>query len=404
MQRISYHIFLLTALIALVLFSSCDSKTASSDTVSVEDEHEEETGPKDLAIFTSQQIEATGLETGSFQQIKLAGYIKANGMLDLPPSNQATINPPHQGFVERTRFLEGDYVKKGTVLAELSHPDYLLLQQEYLEGKSRLTFLTQELERQRTLAAANVSAQKKLQETEAEFNAMTARQSGLKERLAYIGISTQNLNAGSMQQRIAIRAPFSGYITKVNIRLGTLVGQETSMYEMVDNHHMHLELKVFEKDLFQVKKGQRITFRLPTQGNKTYEGDVHLIGKEFDQENRTVNIHGHLKGEHPEFVRGLYAEAQIWLDARTVPALPESAIISDEGKSYIFIEQHEHHEEPDDYDEKQYRKVLVRTGVTENGFTEVYPVESLDSDAKIVLSGAYYLMAEMNKGDADHDH
>ncbi|MCB0852989.1 MAG: efflux RND transporter periplasmic adaptor subunit, partial [Bacteroidetes bacterium] len=224
MQRISYHIFLLTALTALVLFSSCDSKTASSETASVEDGHghEEETGPKDLAIFTSQQIEATGLETGSFQQMKLAGYIKANGMLDLPPSNQATINPPHQGFVEKTRFLEGDYVKKGTVLAELSHPDYLLLQQEYLEVNSRLTFLTQELERQRTLAAANVSAQKKLQETEAEFNAMTARQAGLKERLAYIGISTQNLSAGSMQQRIAIRAPFSGYITKVNIRLGTL--------------------------------------------------------------------------------------------------------------------------------------------------------------------------------------
>ena len=92
------------------------------------------------------------------------------------------------------------------------------------------------------------------------------------------------------------------------------------------------------------------------------------------------------------------------LNSVPLPALPESAIISDEGKSYIFIEQHEHREEPDDYDEKQYRKVLVRTGVTENGFTEVYPVESLDSDAKIVLSGAYYLMAEMNKGDADHDH
>ena len=172
------------------------------------------------------------------------------------------------------------------------------------------------------------------------------------------------------------------------------------MYEMVDNHHMHLELKVFEKDLFQVKKGQRITFRLPTQGNKTYEGDVHLIEKEFDQENRTVNIHCHLKGEHPEFFRGLYAEAQIWLDARTVPALPEPAIISEEGQSYIFIEV----PEVESHDEKQYRKVLVRTGVTENGFTEVYPVESLDSDAKIVLSGAYFMMAEMNKGDADHDH
>lgn len=398
MQRISYYIFLLAAIAGTLSFNSCEPKTASSETASVEDEHEEEADPEGIAIFTSQQIEATGLETGSFQEMKLGGYIKANGVLDLPPSNQATINPPHQGFVEKTRFLEGDYVKKGTVLAELSHPDYLLLQQEYLEVKSRLTFLAQELERQRTLSAANVSAKKKLQETEAEFNAMTARQTGLKERLNYIGISTQNLDASSMQRKIAIRAPFSGYITEVNIRLGALVGPETSMYEMVDNRHMHLELKVFEKDLFRIKKGQRITYRLPTQGTKSYEGEVHLIGKEFDQENRTVNIHGHLEGEHPEFVRGLYAEAQIWLNARTVPALPESAIVSEEGQAYIFVEV------PEGHDEKQFRQVLVRTGATENGFTEVYSVESLSPDAKVVLSGAYYLMAEMNKGDAEHDH
>lgn len=414
MQRISYNIFFLTAVIGLLLFSSCGSQPASSETISVEDEHghehederEEEAGPEGIAIFTSQQIDATGLKTGSFQQIKLAGYIKANGVLDLPPSNQATINPPHQGFVEKTRFLEGDYVKKGIVLAELSHPDYLMLQQEYLEVKSRLTFLDLELERQRTLAAANVSAKKKLQETESEFNAMTAKQTGLKERLNYIGISTKNLKAGTMQQRIAIRAPFSGYITEVNIRLGALVGPETTMYEMVDNRHMHLELKVFEKDLFRIKKGQRITYRLPTQGTKNYEGEVHLIGKEFDQENRTVNIHGHLEGEHPEFIRGLYAEAQIWLDARTVPALPESAIVSEEGQAYIFVEvsENESHEESEGHDEKQFRKMLVRTGVTENGFTEVYSVEPLSPDAKIVLSGAYFLMAEMNKGEAEHDH
>ncbi len=412
MQRICYHIFLVTAFIGISLFSSCDSKNAPKETSSHEhdDEHGEEASPKDVAIFTSQQAEAISIETGRFQQMKLAGYIKAYGILNLPPSNQATINPPHQGFVEKTSFLEGDYVKKGTVLAELSHPDYLLLQQEYLEGQSRLTFLTQELERQRTLAAANVSAQKKLQETEAEFNAMTARQSGLKERLAYIGISTQNLSASSMKRRITIRAPFSGYITKVKIRLGTLVRPETTMYEMVDNRKMHLELKVFEKDLFQIKKGQKITFRLPTQGDKNYEADVHLIQKEFDQENRTVTILGHLNAENPEFIRGLYTEAQIWLDAQTVPALSETAIISDEGQSYIFVEvpedeSHEDsHDESEGHDEKQFRKVLVRTGVTEGGFTEVYPVESLDSDAKIVLSGAYYLMAEMNKGEAEHAH
>lgn len=414
MQRISYFIFILTAVIGISLFSSCGSQLTSSETTSVEDDHdhdheeghEEEAAPDGIAIFTSQQIEATGLKTGSFQQMKLAGYVKANGVLDLPPSNQASINPPHQGFVEKTRFLEGDYVKKGTTLAELSHPDYLMLQQEYLEVQSRITFLTLELERQQTLAAANVSAKKKLQEIEAEFNAMSARQMGLKERLNYIGISTNDLALGTMQQRIAIRAPFSGYITKVHIRLGALLRPETTMYEMVDNSHMHLELKVFEKDLFKIKKGQRITYRLPTQGTKSYEGVVHLIQREFDQENRTINLHAHLEGEHPEFIRGLYAEAQIWLDSRSVPALPESAIVSEEGQSYIFIEvtEDESHDEPESHDEKQYSKVLVRTGVTENGFTEVYPVDSLSPDVKVVLSGAYYLISEMNKGETEHSH
>ncbi len=408
MQRISYFIFILTAVIGISLFSSCGSNTASSGTAEAEEEHghEEETTADDIAVFTSQQIEATGLQTGSFRQIKLAGYIKANGVLDLPPSNQAAINPPHQGFVEKTRYLEGDFVKKGTILAELSHPDYIQLQQEYMETHSRLGFLQQELERQRTLSAANVSAKKKLQETESEFNAISAKQMGLKERLNYMGISTNRLVEGSIQRNIAIRAPFSGYITKVNIRLGELVIPEMTMYEMVDNRHMHLELKVFEKDLFQVKKGQRITYRLPTQGNQSYEGEVHLIGKAFDQENRTVNIHGHLSGEHPEFIRGLYAEAQIWLDARTVPALPETAIINEEGQTFIFVQEQkkENHTESEAHDEKQFRKVLVRIGVTENGFTEVYPIDSLSPDVKVVLSGAYYLIAEMNKGESEHSH
>ena len=93
-------------------------------------------------------------------------------------------------------------------------------------------------------------------------------------------------------------------------------------------------------------------------------------------------------------------------DTRTVPALPESAIISDKGQTYIFVQEkeEEHHDESESHNEKQFRKVLVRTGVTENGFTEVYPVDPLSKDAKVVLSGAYYLIAEMNKGEAEHHH
>lgn len=386
---------------------SCgSSSTDASQTEQVMDiaHHEEEAS--DQISMTKAQIEAIGLHIGGFSETKLAGYIKANGILDLPPSNRASIHAPQAGFIQKARYLEGDYVKKGAVLVALQHPDFIQLQQTYQEVSSRLIYLTQEFNRQQTLAAANVSAKKKLQETEAEFNALSATKNGLAQQLSYLGLSPKKAEEGEIQTSIVIRAPFSGYITRLNIHLGQYVSSDIPLYEMVDNQHLHLELNVFEKDLFKVKKEQRITFRLPAQGPESYEAEVHLVGKEFDQENRTVRIHGHLLGNHPEFVRGLYAEAKIWLDARTVPTLPETAIVSEEGQAYIFaeVQENESHEESEAHDEKQFRKVLVRTGITENGFTEVYPVEPLGSNDDIVLSGAYYLMAEMNKGEADHDH
>lgn len=49
------------------------------------------------------------------------------------------------------------------------------------------------------------------------------------------------------------------------------------------------------------------------------------------------------------------------------------------------------------------KKIRIETGMTGNGFLQVLSPEPLLNNKDIVLSGAFFLKAEMNKGEGDED-
>ncbi len=59
--------------------------------------------------------------------------------------------------------MEGEKVNQGDVLVSLKHPNFIQIQQEYLQAHSQYSFLLKELERQQILSNSNVTAEKKLQ-------------------------------------------------------------------------------------------------------------------------------------------------------------------------------------------------------------------------------------------------
>ncbi|MCB0535224.1 MAG: efflux transporter periplasmic adaptor subunit, partial [Saprospiraceae bacterium] len=130
-----------------------------------------------------------------------------------------------------------------------------------------------------------------------------------------------------------------------------------------------------------------------------YEGEVHVIGKEFNTENKTVRIHGHLEKERPRFIKDLFIEAKIWLTNQTVQALPEKAIIKDGNESYIFITNAQA-----EGDELRFEKLRVVPGVTDKGFTSVKLIDTLPEGMKIVTEGAYFVYAQSKAGELEHEH
>lgn len=349
--------------------------------------------------LTKAQIETMNIQFGDFSQIKINDFVKATGTLGLPPNALTAVSAKANGYINNSnKYVEGDYVKKGNVLAYLENPDFIQQQQRYLEVAPELVFDRQELDRQRTLLVANAGIERNVQKLEAEVAAKTATLKGIAKQLNYLGISVDNLTTENIIERVPIYAPMTGYITNITMHNGMYATPPMELMEIVNENHLHLELDIFEKDIANVEKGQPISYTVPALGNSVYEGEVHVIGKEFNTENKTVRIHGHLEKERPAFIKDLFVEAKIWLNDQTVQALPEKAIIKDGDFSYIYVAN-------DDAEaEIKFEQIKVIPSNTDNGFTAIKLIDQIPEGMKIVTEGAYYVFAQSKAGELEHEH
>ena len=328
----------------------------------------------------------------------LSGTIKVNGMLDLPPQSLVSISTPFEGIVKSTEMLQGMKVKKGQVVVVLQHPDFVQIQQDYLDYSSSLEYLKLEYERQQELSSENVNAKKTVQKAKSEYQSMLARVRGLKVKLKLMNVNLSVLEKGNIQSTLTLYSPINGYVTEVNTNIGATASPADILFKIADTEHLHAELTVFEKDVPQLKIGQKVRFTLANE-NKERMATVYLLGREISKE-RTVNVHCHLDQEDGQLLPGMYLQALVENGSQKVEALPEKAIVDFEGSKYIFIEGSKK-----DKELRHFEMIEVKAGVTELGFTAVSAVNKMDlTKERIVLNGAYDLLSKIKNSEEVEEH
>ena len=408
MNIINKLILSILAVTAITLFFSCGHSHAEGDGHDHDTEqhseddghgHGEEHAEGEIHL-SKVQIETMSIQFGDFSQVKINDFVKATGTLGLPPNALTSVSAKANGFIKNSKkYVEGSYVKQGAIMAYLENPDFIQQQQEYLEVAAELVYDRQELSRQQTLFASNAGIEKNVQKLEATVAMKTATLQGVAKQLSYLGINVDKVTTDNIVQRIPLYAPMSGYITSIKMHNGMYVTPEMELMEIVNENHLHLELDIFEQDIANIQDGQLISYTIPALGNTIYEGEVNVIGKEFNTENKTVRVHGHLGKERPKFIKDLFLKAKIWLNDQTVNALPEKAVIVDGASSYIYVTNDQSKE-----DELKFEALRVVAGTTDNGFTSVKLIDPMPEGMKIVTDGAYYVYAQSKVGELEHSH
>lgn len=234
-----------------------------------------------------------------------------NGILVLPPQSRATVTLTMGGSIRSTSLLPGAYVKQGTVLATLENPEFIALQQSYLDSHAQYEFLRTEFLRQQTLAREEASSQKRFQQSKAEYLSMRSRMDAAAAQLALLGVDTTRLLAGGIISYLDIKAPISGYAADVKMNIGRHFDVGEPLCEIVNKSDMMLRLTAYEKDLANLRAGDRVDFRVNGIEGETFHGVITMVGQQVNNENRSIDVYVRIEGQNPQFRPGMYAMARI---------------------------------------------------------------------------------------------
>lgn len=373
--------FIKTLLILSVIVSSSCGRSEKNSTSSGRDGLEE-----GLIQITSAQFKENQFELGKLQDRIFKHHIEVAGMIDVPPQNKAVVSIPVGGYITNTELLVGDHVQKGQVLVTLENPEFIKLQQNYMEIKQQLRYLEAEYERHQKLHEENITSQKNFLKAESDYKTALATFEGLSQQLRILNISTDKLEAGQMSPRTNIYAPISGSISKMNITKGAYVSPATEVMEIINTDHIHLELVVFEKDIIHVQEGQAIEFQIPEASKEVYSGRVYRMGSSID-ENRRILVHGHIeKPNSLNLLQGMFVNASIIIDSIQRKALPEAAVVQMGERNFILklIEKSEN--------EYVFKIVEVDAIDKVSGFVGIGSESLIKDEDEFLTSGAFSLI------------
>lgn len=332
--------------------------------------------------ITVSQFESAEMELGKISLQTFTEGVKTNGYIDVPPANRAKVSAIMGGFIKKSPLLVGDNVKKGQLLLTIENPDFIEIQQNYLEVYEQLIYLKSENNRQKILFEENITSQKNYLKAKSSYKSSLALYNGLEQKLRLMNINPSDVKDGKITSTIRIYAPISGSLTDVFTNVGEFKNSSEVLLEIIDNNHKHLELIVFEKDILKIKKGQPIRFNIPESSSKNYNAEVHLVGKSID-ENRTVRIHGHLEHEDEPFLVGMFVEAEIVTNTVQKLALPVYTVLEEDNTSYVLVLKNKND------NSYQFEKVAIAIGSKNENWIEIAEENLTITNKQLLLKGAF---------------
>jgi len=285
------------ALSSLLLFTGCNKK---------KEEKEEAT----VYPVTSPVVMDTVIDKEYVAQIKSVKNIE--------------VRAQEKGFLEKIFVDEGQFVHQGQTLFRIMPKLY---QAELLKAQAEVAQATIELKNASTLASNNIVSKNERAMAKAKLDAANAE-----AKLAQIHLSFTD-----------IKAPFSGIINRLPLRLGSLVDEGDLLTSLSDNTNMYTYFNVSEPEYLNYQRnvssrGSNQVGLLMANGDLfPQKGEVETITGEFD--NETGNIAFRAKFPNPDKLlrNGETGKVRMTLPLKNALIIPQKATYEIQDQKYVFV-------------------------------------------------------------------
>lgn len=376
-------VVVLTAITFVGFSFLSQSKAETSESENQEEEIDFQNIP-----LSEKQVKAVDLKMGEAQEREMDAMLHVNGSLVLRAQDMGNVSSLMGGIVKNVYVKEGQMVSRGQIVATIENTDVVTLQREYYTAYKESEMARLELDRQKTLASAGAGIKKTLQMSEKNYKVAQANLLGTGRQLQQMGISTKEVAKGKFTTVFPLRAPISGTVSDMQASLGSYADMQTPLMKIRNNHAVECDLNVFEKDIAKVKVGDQVLVSLTNQPGVNVSGRVYGMNQYLNKGTKSVAVHVKLDAKRgAKLFEGMYVSGQIATGVQLCMTLPDKAIVSADGKQYVFA-LNQQHSKGGTY---SFSRHEVTTGVSNNGYTEVALCKHLKKGQKIVTDNAFYL-------------
>ncbi len=228
----------------------------------------------------------------------------------------------------RRNIGSGDYVSRGTVLAQIRHQD---LKNQLDQATATMSAAqaqhveaTKDYERAKKLYASESLTKPDFDRAQAKFDSTLA------------GVDQANANVHQAHlalQDADLTAPFSGYILARNIELGNLAAPGTPAFTIADTSAVKISFGVPDYAVRRLRLGQQFSIHLQDDP-KEYNGRVTSIAASADEKNRVFAIEVTVANPKASLKPGMIASLSLTgVHKAPVPSVPLSAVVANPGSA-----------------------------------------------------------------------
>ncbi len=287
------------------------------------------------AIVVSETFrQVSGLQTVPASLAPLVPLMHSVGTVAFDPTQVAAVGTRAAGVVAKVLHVEGDFVKKGDLLAEIESPGLADAHADLRVAAAKRRAAMLNLARVRGLLDKQLATAREFERATSELEEQKALSTAAAERIDALG-GGAGRDTGISQ----LRAPVSGIIAARAIAPGQSLEPGHVAFRVGDLEQLWVLLRIFERDVGFVSVGDVVEVRSLAELARTIHGTVAHVGAVLDPATRTVDIRVVVPNRDHVLRPGESVKATIRTAgrARTALSVPASAVTYVDGAATVFV-------------------------------------------------------------------